>query len=236
MNAPSADPLPVTNHVFVDFENVQQVDFSLIGQKTVSFTLLVGARQKVQADLVEILMQNASSVHFVRLTTSGRNALDFALAYYIGRSAVTDPTGHFHIISKDTGFDPLVEHLRSRHIHAHRHDDFSKLTFGSPGKSKPTAPKESETRAKKTKTLNPPAKASPKKPAPSPHPLQDRAIAHLRKQGAKKPKKKKTLVSDLMSFLKPAPEADVLKLVESLQDAGNLAFDDKGIVSYPANL
>jgi hypothetical protein len=42
------------NHVFVDFENVHQVDLTLIGAKSVSFTLLVGAKQtKLDSDLVE---------------------------------------------------------------------------------------------------------------------------------------------------------------------------------------
>ena len=45
------------NHVFVDFENVHQVDLSLIGAKSVSFTLRVGAKQsKLDSDMVERLM------------------------------------------------------------------------------------------------------------------------------------------------------------------------------------
>ena len=59
-------------------------------------------------------------------------ALDFALAYYVGRAVMSDPTGHFHIVSKDTGFDPLIEHLRSRHIHAYRHNSFTTLASRPP--------------------------------------------------------------------------------------------------------
>jgi hypothetical protein len=95
------------NHVFVDFENVHEVDPALIGAKSVSLTFLLGARQtKLDAALVEKLMEHAASVQRVRLTTSGRNALDFALAYYVGRAVMTDPTSHFHIVSGDTGFAP----------------------------------------------------------------------------------------------------------------------------------
>ena len=124
------------NHVFVDYENVHEVDPAVIGARSVSLTLLLGARQtRLDAALVEKLMEHAASVQLVRLTTSGENALDFALAYYVGRAAAADPTGHFHIVSKDTGFDPLIEHLRSRHIDAHRHNDFTALTFS--GSAKP---------------------------------------------------------------------------------------------------
>ena len=84
---PAADLPPPMNHIFVDFENVQQIDLSLIGSSSVSCTLLLGARQKLDGELVEKLMANAPSIQLVRLKTSGRNALDFALAYYMGRGA-----------------------------------------------------------------------------------------------------------------------------------------------------
>src|SRR3954471_10219744 len=99
-------PLPL-NHVFVDFENVHTVDLSVIGSKAVSFTLLVGLRQtKLDVSLVEKLFEHAVSVQLVRLTSAGKNALDFTLAYYVGRAVAADPTGFFHIVSRDTGYDP----------------------------------------------------------------------------------------------------------------------------------
>jgi len=123
---------PSVNYVFVDYENVHNVDLSLIGKKTVHLTLLLGARQtKLDAALVEKLMEHASSVQLVRLNSSGKNALDFALAYYVGRAVQADPNAYFHIISKDTGFDPLIEHLMSRQIRARRHADYTTLTFSA---------------------------------------------------------------------------------------------------------
>ena len=69
------------NHVFVDFENVHQVDLTLIGAKAVSFTLMVGPKQtKLDSDLVEKLMAHSASVQLVKLKSAGKNALDFALA------------------------------------------------------------------------------------------------------------------------------------------------------------
>jgi len=121
MPARPAELPPPMNHVFVDFENVHKVDLSIIGRKSVCFTLLVGAKQtKIDATLVETLMEHAASTHLVRLTSSGKNALDLTLAYNLGRAVLADPTAYFHIVSKDTDFDPLIEHLRSRHIHVHR--------------------------------------------------------------------------------------------------------------------
>src|SRR5690349_3862760 len=132
-----ANNLPLrVNHVFVDFENVHEVALDIIGSKAVTFTLLLGSRQtKLDVAIVEQLLEHAASVQLVRLTSAGRNALDFTLAYYVGRAVAADPGGSFHVISKDAGYDGLIEHLRSKHIHARRHDDFA--SFKAPGPSTP---------------------------------------------------------------------------------------------------
>src|SRR5678815_4874620 len=119
-----------TNHVLVDFENVCKIDQTIFQNKNVTLTLLLGAGQtKLDVALVEQLLLNAASVRLVSLTSRGKNALDFTLAYYLGQAVVADPTGCFHLVSKDTGFDPLVEHLQSKNRRVHRHDDFGTLTF-----------------------------------------------------------------------------------------------------------
>ncbi|HRJ71510.1 MAG TPA: PIN domain-containing protein [Terrimicrobiaceae bacterium] len=194
------------NHVFVDFENVHEIDLSVIGSKSVSFMLLLGAKQtKLDAGLVEKMMEHAASVQLVRLATSGKNALDFALSYYIGRAVVTDPTGYFHIISKDTGFDPLVEHLRSRHIHARRHDDFTSLTFSAPVKV-------------------------PKVPVDE---LMAQTLEYLRKKKTNRPPTKKTLASDLLAHLgKSVTEGHVASLIDRMIKAGHLSVGDKNAVTY----
>ena len=200
------------SHVFVDFENVPKVDLSVIGKKGVTFTLLLGAKQtKIDVPLVEKMLEHAASVKLVRLSSSGKNALDFALAYYLGRAALADPTAYFHVISKDTGFDPLIAHLKSRHVHAHRHADFSSLTFSGPPKSPP---------AVKTPTSQPV------------DPLH-RALAHLRKNTSNRPRRKKTLVSHLLALGgKTATEASVQRLIERMVGLGHLSLDQKDLVTY----
>jgi hypothetical protein len=56
---------------------------------------------------------------------SGKNALDFHIAYYLGKYAETDPRGVFRIVSKDKGFDPLVEHMRAAGIDCARAENLS---------------------------------------------------------------------------------------------------------------
>lgn len=194
------------NHVFVDFENVHGMDPALIGDKATSFTLLLGPRQtKLDVSLVETMLQHAASVELIRLTSSGRNALDFALSYYLGQKVLADPTGCFHLVSKDKGYDPLVDHLRSRHIDVRRHDDFKTLTFCSKaGGAADSARNEVE-----------------------------KVLERLRKNVAGRPKKRATLLSHLRSNLgKNATEADALRVFEDLRKAGHLSLGDKDSIAY----
>lgn len=199
------------NHVFVDFENVHEIDLSIIGKKSVSFTLLLGANQKrLDAELVEKLMEHATSVQLVRLTSSGKNALDFALAYYLGRAVTSDPSGYFHVVTKDAGFDPLIDHLKTRRLRVRRHDDFSTLTFSAPA---PTPPKPSA----------PPAKND----------SLTRALTHLRGNTKNRPKRNRTLESHLLAhFGKGATTEAITTLIERLQQDGHISIDEKGAVSY----
>lgn len=204
---------PPLNHVFVDFENVHQIDASVLATKSVKFTILIGAKQtKLDAGLVEKLMEHAASVQLIRLASSGKNALDFTLAYYVGRTVSSNPAAYIHIVSKDTGYDPLVEHLRSRHIHAHRNDSFATLSFCGTSKAAAVAAN---------------AEAPEKK-----DPLK-RVLEQLRKNQTNRPKKKKTLLSHLKSHLgKDATAAEAAKVFEKLRQAGHLKIGDNDAVTY----
>jgi hypothetical protein len=218
-------PIP-TNHVFVDFENVCEIDATILENKNVIFVLLVGAGlTRLDATLVEKLFLHAASVHLVRLTSRGKNALDFALAYYLGQAAAADPKGCFHIVSKDKGFDPLIEHLQSKHIHARRHDDFTTITF--PGRPKLPAADQ---------VAGSPRPKTPHRPKTVPPGIDDLAVqvlAQLRKTPANLPKRRKALVSYLNAhFGRDTAGADADTLIENLSQTGNLAIDTKGAVTY----
>ena len=222
----STDLPPPVNHVFVDFENVHEIDLAVIGSKSVSFTLLLGARQmKLDVSLVEKLLNHAPSVQLVRLTSSGKNALDFTLAYYVGRAVAADPSGYFHIVSKDAGFDPLIEHLRSKHIRARRHDDFATLTFSWPAKS-PTS--NSPAAALKSK----PESKSKTQPAGLDQ-LESQVLEHFRKPSTTRPRNEKKLLSYLVAYLgHKITEVEASELVAYLSKAGHLVIGEKGTVAY----
>lgn len=195
---------PPVNHIFVDYENVHHVDAAIIGGKNVHFTLLLGVQKaKLDVSVVEKLLLHAATVEWVRLKHSGPNAVDFALAYYVGRAVIADPCGHFHIVSKDKGYDALIEHLRSKHIHARRHENFATLTFSVP---KPSVPP-----------------VHPKKlMATNPHSSVNKSLSHTQ------PKTKLTAVP---SQTKKTNTPEPLDLIEELRLAGRLNSGSKSKVS-----
>jgi len=230
-------PLP-TNHVFVDFENVQEIDPAVFGHKSVSFTLLLGpVQKKLDAALVEQLLNHAGTVELVRLAEPGRNALDFALAFYLGRAVQSDPLGFFHIVSHDKGYDPLIEHLRHRHIRVRRHDDFSALHFDGDGKL--SSPQANPAPTPVPLPLPPPVPtriAVPQPTATVAHPLSEQArllLEYLRRNAKNRPGKEATLIRHTRSFFgDKITETDAKALIAELRTAKILIIDPKGKLDY----
>jgi len=227
------ESLPPVNHVFIDFENVHEVDLSLVGEKLVDLTILLGPKQtKLDVDLVEKILQHANSVQLIHLTEPGRNAVDFALAYYVGRSAALDPSGYIHIISGDTGYDPLIAHLRRNHVKAHRHPDFESLKnrLNPPSGTTAGVPATPTPKAKP----QPPSNTPPLKPAaPSLDERATHALEHLHGHPKNRPAREATLLSHMRTlFGNKITEGETATVVKTLRLAGHIAINEKGAVTY----
>lgn len=222
----SSEPTPYlpVNHVFVDVENVKVIDTAVIDGKNLRLHLFLGPHhKKLEVDVVEKLLAHASTVQLIRSPKAGQNALDFVLAYHLGQAVLADPKGYFHIVSKDAGFDALVELLRSRQLKVRRHVDWTALNFHS--------------QAGPQVTMNPaaartaPAPKAPVKPLLSA--VAAKLLENLRKTVKNRPKKNQTLLAHAMNFNgKDKPEAEAQKVIEELRKAGHLEIDAKGTVSY----
>jgi hypothetical protein len=117
-----------TNYVLIDYENVQPSQVDVLKGDAFKVFVFVGASQtKVVFELAEALQRLGNAAEYVKIEGNGPNALDFHIAYYIGKLAVQDPKGYFHIISKDTGFDPLIRHLKSKKIHVAREKSLAEI-------------------------------------------------------------------------------------------------------------
>ena len=117
-----------TNYIFVDYENVQEVDLDLIAGKAVKVFLVVGQRRKTLPSLLaRQIHQYHDQVTWIESEGATNNALDLVLAYHVGRQANADPKGYFHILARDKDYDPLIKHLRANRILASRDDTFASI-------------------------------------------------------------------------------------------------------------
>ena len=117
-----------TNYVLIDFENVQPSNLEVLKRHPFKVIVFVGANQtKLPFDLAEAMQALGDSGQYVKIAGSGKNALDFHIAYYVGELSAIEPSAYFHIISRDTGFDTLIKHLKSRSIKIQRERDLAEI-------------------------------------------------------------------------------------------------------------
>lgn len=109
------------NYIFIDYENVQPESIAGLEKGNFYILLFLNANQaKLNTNLVRSLQPLGTRVEYVMISGHGKNAMDFHITYYIGERAAIEPDAYFHIVSKDTGFDPLIQHLKDRNILASR--------------------------------------------------------------------------------------------------------------------
>lgn len=117
-----------TNYVLIDYENVHPKNLELLESSLFKVFVFVGQNQaKIPFDLADSMQLLGKDARYIKITGNGQNALDFHIAYYIGELAAKEPDAYFHIISKDKGFDPLIQHLKSRKVRVQREQDIGEI-------------------------------------------------------------------------------------------------------------
>lgn len=117
-----------TNYILIDLENVQPKNLNILINHPFKIFVFVGENQaKIPFDLASSMQIFGENAKYIKISGNGKNALDFHLAFYLGNLSKEDPKGNYNIISKDTGFDPLVKHLRKNKIRIHRHNDLAEI-------------------------------------------------------------------------------------------------------------
>lgn len=177
-----------TNYVLVDYENVQVQSLDLIQQPHFRLRVFLGpTNSKLPKDLVIAVQRMHERAEYVQLDTPGTNALDFHVTYYLGTLTAQDPSGYFHIISRDKGFDSLIKHLSDNGISAARSESLEEMPCFKPLVSTPVA-----------KPVVVPVKAaSSTKPAIKDDPTIELVIADLVGRKASRPRTIKTLMNTI---------------------------------------
>ena len=181
-----------TNYVLIDYENVQPEAMAVLSKEHFKVIVFVGANQvKVTFEVASALQQMGERAEYIKISGNGSNALDFHIAYYIGLLASKEPEAYFHIVSKDTGFDPLINHLKGKKILACRSKDVTDIPIVKASNSK------------------------------SPSEKIAVIIADLKRRGASKPRAVKTLTSTISNmFQKQLSDEELQSLLLELQTKG----------------
>ena len=231
-------------YVLIDFENVQPKALDRLQPGAVRIKVFLGQHQtRLMLELVQALQPFGADAEYIAIQGNGPDAVDFHIAFYIGRLAAEDPGATFTIISKDKGFDPLVRHLIGIGIPCQRLPDIE----GTPAASKPAAKKAAKAvekavpkvAAKKAPAKQAPVKQAPVKQAATAAPAAKAAapsaakgtstrtaevVARLKKSS--KPAKMSTLRSSIKSWFKPAlDDKAVDAIVQSLQGSKAIVVD-----------
>lgn len=109
-------------HLMIDFEKVQPADLDCLDPDSVHVWMFLGTEQQetLPLRLCESLCRFGKKVHFVRVQNKAATALDFYLSFYLGKIIDHDPNPIIGILSQDSGYDVLVEHvqqsLQAKHI------------------------------------------------------------------------------------------------------------------------
>jgi hypothetical protein len=191
------------HYVLIDLENVH-CDFPpQLVKEQLKVLVFVGAKQsKVPLQMATVLQPLGDQVEYIKISGTGPNALDFHIAFYIGRISNSEPSASFSILSDDKGYDPLIQHLRSQDITANR-------IASSNG----------------TESTNASSGASSKSDI-------DSSLSFLKKRGKSKPTSIKTLHNSLaFHFNQKLSPHGIQLLVNQLAKAGHVIRSGKQ-VSY----
>lgn len=200
------------NYVLIDYENVQVKSLALLKGEQYEVRVFLGpTNTKLPVELVLAMQELGDRAEYIVLETSGSNALDFYIAYYLGVLVATDPSGVFHIISKDKGYDPLIRHLKARKVASARWPSIEKMPCLSTVVVKAVDTKQATGGAK----TGPTDKRSPVDA------LIEVAVDDLIRRKASKPRTPKTLRSTIHAKLgKELPAADIDVVYEALVKRG----------------
>jgi hypothetical protein len=105
------------NIILIDYENLQIKNLDELYDLDSEICVFIGPMQKkLSADLVQSAQKFGSRLKWIPISRQGNNALDFHIAYYLGQVSQNEPKPFFHIISHDTGFDALIDFMRSQKL------------------------------------------------------------------------------------------------------------------------
>jgi hypothetical protein len=194
--------------------------------------VFTGEQQKVGIGLVEAVQALGERGRFVRISGNGRNALDFHIAFYLGKLAASAPSASFLIVSNDGGYDPLIKHLNASGAQVRRIE----IPASPAKKTVETVSKKQAAPVKGTTTANPNgvAKKTVKTTAASVSKVvqvdADRIVAMLKGMPNNRPKSEASLRRMMSTWLGSKDTARLDATMAELQRRGVTKTVEKKVV------
>lgn len=234
-------------YFLLDFENVQPTSLGSLKPGSCKIKIFLGQNQsKLPLDLSRALQPFGADVEFIQISGNGPNAVDFHIAFCIGKLSSAQPDASYTIVSKDTGFDPLIKYLKASGITCHRVATIggvAKVAAVAKSATKPKPPIAKNSVTPKPKpaknvvvTILPSANGAPVEPNAGAAASSTRVaeiIQRLQGLKAAKPAKLKTLQSSMRSWFKPALDTKELAvLIQGLVDARKIKVDGTKVTYF----
>ena len=119
------------HYILIDYENIPASFYKLMpildDERCYLMVFLGPNNVKLDTMFVSAVKSLGERGELFQQMRAGNNALDFYITYTIGRLAVGYPDAQFHIVSHDTGFDPLIETLQKQRIAVTRSDSIYRV-------------------------------------------------------------------------------------------------------------
>lgn len=113
--------------LLVDYENKHHLDLSTL-DNSFNAIIFVGHSQPETKLRKKIDSKNRFvRVDYQKIDGHGKNALDFHIAFTLGRKFESDSSVSCYILSADKGFDPLIRHLESMSFRCVRVESISEI-------------------------------------------------------------------------------------------------------------
>ncbi len=97
------------NYILLDLENLVPSAEEIHRLKPECEILCLSKAQDKISVALALALQTSRRCEFVLTNATGKNALDFHIAFYLGVLSCTHPECKAYVISRDTGYDSLIE-------------------------------------------------------------------------------------------------------------------------------
>lgn len=136
----------------IDIENVANSGFEGLENLSAEDDLLIFYSEKhssINLSVHQKLEQSPARKEYLSIKTGGKNALDFQLVTWLGYRLAKTPLESYVIVSKDTGFDAVVDFWKKRGMDVRRNADLQVPRKKSEKKPEKKTENKSEKKAEK---------------------------------------------------------------------------------------